>query len=185
MRWRENGVIDMPKPRKMLSDWNAPYIQSLVKLIETQSKTTLANWCISYAEEHILPVYEKHCPNDGRPQNALKAGCKWLDGEIKLPQAKAVILDCHAAARQLEDNPTAQAAARAIGQCTSVIHSASHCLGLAYYGALAVAYDKLGVNTPWAELEALAAEECGRMEAALRAAAIENEPNPAKFTWQC
>jgi len=31
----------------------------------------------------------------------------------------------------------------------------------------------------------LAAEECGRMEAALRASAIENEPNPAKFTWQC
>ncbi len=175
----------MSKHRKMLSEWDAPYIQSLVKLIETQSKVTLSNWCISYCDAHILPIYEKYCSEDARPQNALCAAREWLDGKIKLPQAKAVILDCHAAARELEDNPTAQACARAIGQCASTIHSASHCLGLAYYGALAVAYDKLGPGAPWAELEAFAAEECGRMEAALRAAAVTNEPNPAKLTWQC
>lgn len=175
----------MSKPRKMLSDWNAPYIQSLVKLIETQSKPTLANWCISYCETCILPIYEKDCPDDARPRNALAAAREWLGGKIKLPQAKAVILDCHAAARELENNPTAQACARAIGQCASTIHSASHCLGLAYYGAPAVAYDKLGVNVPWAEVEAYAAGECGRMEAALRAVAAENEPNPARLTWQC
>jgi len=174
----------MSKYRKMLSDWGALHIQSLVKLIETQNKTTLANWCVSYCEEHILPICEKHCP-DVRPQNALNAAREWLDGKIKLPQAKPVILDCHAAARELENNPMAQASARAIGQCASTIHSASHCLGLAYYGALAVAYDKLGIDAPWAQLEAFAAGECGRMEAALRAVAVENEPNPAKFTWQC
>lgn len=44
----------MKKPRKMLSDWEAPYIRSLVQLIETQNKITLANWCISYCEAHIL-----------------------------------------------------------------------------------------------------------------------------------
>jgi len=175
----------MPKHRKMLSDWDAPYIQSLVQLIETQSKVTLANWCISYCEAHILPIYEKHCPDDARPRNALYVAREWLDGKIKLPQAKVIILDCHAAARELENNPTAQACARAIGQCASSIHSASHCLGIALYGTLAVAYAKLGVDTPWAELEAFAAAECGRMEAALRAVAVENEPNPAKFTWQC
>lgn len=175
----------MSKHRKMLSDWDAPYIQSLVKLIEMQSKATLANWCIAYCDAHILPIYEGHCSGDARPQNALFAAREWLDGKIKLPQAKAAILDCHAAARELEDDPTAQACARAIGQCASTIHSASHCLGLAYYGALAVAYDKLGFHAPWAELEAVAAGECGRMEDALRIVAVENEPNPAKFTWQC
>ena len=30
--------------RKLLSDWNAPYIQALKRQIEGQSKTTLANW---------------------------------------------------------------------------------------------------------------------------------------------
>jgi two-component system CheB/CheR fusion protein len=44
----------------MLSDWNAPYIQALVKLIETQSKTTLAVWATDYAarvaKKSALPI---------------------------------------------------------------------------------------------------------------------------------
>ena len=40
----------MPKARKMLSDWKAPYIQSLMKLIETQSKATLTGWAVDYSE---------------------------------------------------------------------------------------------------------------------------------------
>lgn len=103
-----------------------------------------------------------------------------MAGAIKLPQAKAAILECHAAAREKEGNPVAQAAARAIGQCASAIHSARHCMGLAIYGALAVAYDRLGSDAPGEKIEQCAAEECGRMEAALRAVALENEPNPQK-----
>lgn len=45
------------KARKMLSDWEAPYIQSLMKLIETQSKKTLANWAVDYAEKVLLPLW--------------------------------------------------------------------------------------------------------------------------------
>ena len=51
----------MPKVRKMLSDWKAPYIQSFMKLIEIQSKETLANWSVDYAEREILPLWSKHC----------------------------------------------------------------------------------------------------------------------------
>ncbi|MFZ5645380.1 MAG: hypothetical protein ACOY46_17555 [Bacillota bacterium] len=46
----------MPKARKMLSNWEAPYIQSLMKLIETQSKATLATWAIDYSEQVILQI---------------------------------------------------------------------------------------------------------------------------------
>lgn len=175
----------MPKARKMLSDLNAPYIQSLMKLIETQSKTTLANWAVDYSECVLLPLWYKHYQEDQRPQNALNAAREWLSGAIKLPQAKAVILECHAAAREAEGNSVAQAAARAIGQCASTIHSARHCIGLAFYGALAVAYDRLGADTSWTQIEQYAGEECGRMEAKLRAVAVENEPNPAKIDWKC
>jgi hypothetical protein len=175
----------MVKARKMLSDWRAPYIQSLMRLIETQSKKTLANWALDYCERVILPLWRKHYPDDLRPQNALEATREWLKGLIKLPQAKAVILECHAAAREAEGNPVAQAAARATGQCASTIHSAQHCIGLAFYGALAVAYAQLGTDAPWEQIEQRAAEECGRMEAALRAVAVENEPNPAKIDWKC
>ncbi|MGB4661005.1 MAG: hypothetical protein WBI07_17675 [Mobilitalea sp.] len=47
----------MAKARKMLSDWEAPCIQALVKLIETQSKITLANWAIDYAEEQLPTMH--------------------------------------------------------------------------------------------------------------------------------
>lgn len=46
----------MPKLKKMLGNWREPYMQSLMGLIETQSKVTIANWCIDYAEEYILPI---------------------------------------------------------------------------------------------------------------------------------
>lgn len=175
----------MSKTRKMLSDWNAPYIQSLMKLIETQSKTTLATWAIDYSERVILPLWSKYYPYDLRPQNALNAAHEWLLGTIKLPQAKSAILECHAAAREADRNPVAQAAARTMGQCASTIHSARHCIGLAFYGAIAVAYNRLGTAVPWGQIEQCAAEECGRMEIALREVAVENDPNPAKIDWKC
>ncbi|MFO7612773.1 MAG: hypothetical protein R6W99_09875 [Clostridia bacterium] len=175
----------MPKARKMLSDREAPYIQSLMKLIETQSKATLAIWAVEYAGRVLLPLWIKNYPDDLRPQSALNAAREWLSGSIKLPQAKPAILACHEAAREAGANPAAQAAARAIGQCSSTIHSARHCIGLAFYGALAVAYDRLGTEAQWGQIEQCAAEECGNMEAALRAIAVEKEPNPAGIDWKC
>jgi hypothetical protein len=175
----------MPKARKMLSDWDAPYVQSLVTLIETQSKATLAIWAVDYAERVILPLWSRYYPDDLRPQNALNAAREWLSGAIKLPRAKTAILECHAAAREADANPVAQAAARAIGQSASTIHSVRHCIGTALYGTIAVAYDTLGTNASWEQLEQCAANECGRMLDALRAVAIENEPNPAKIDWKC
>ena len=175
----------MPKYRKMLNDWDAPYIQSLVKSIETQSKETLAHWAADYAQKVMIPLWIKHFPADLRPQNALSAAEQWLAGEIKLPQAKVAILECHAAAREAEGNPVAQSVARTIGQSASTIHSARHCIGLPLYGALAVAYDTLGVDASWAELEKCAAQACGRMLQALKAVSVENEQKPAKIDWKC
>jgi len=173
------------KHRKMLTDWQAPYILPILRLIETQSKTTIALWCINYAEARILPIYEAGYPDDARAKDAINAARKWLASEIKLPEAKKVILSCHAAAREAEENPAAQAAARAIGQCASSIHAATHCAALMFYGALAVAYDALGVNASWDKLLEVAAAECIQMHAALQNVAIENEPNPAKINWNC
>jgi len=176
----------MPKYRKMLNDIDAPYLQSLMRLIETQSKITLATWSIDYSYTKILPIYEKEFPNDNRCKNALDAAKDWLDGKVKLPYVKNIILnECHAAAREADKNPEAQAAARTCGQAAATIHAPTHSLGLALYGALAVAYDTLGIDAPWDKLLEIAAEECGRMEAALRDISIENEPNPAKINWNC
>ncbi|NLT15915.1 MAG: hypothetical protein GXY05_16445, partial [Clostridiales bacterium] len=45
----------MAKLRKLLGSAEAPAIVSLMRLIETQSKATIANWCIAYTQKHILP----------------------------------------------------------------------------------------------------------------------------------
>ena len=167
----------MAKTRKMLSDYNAPEIKSLMALIKTQSKATLIKWAVEYSKRIILPLYIKHYPYDTRPENALDAALKWLNGDIKLPEAKPKILECHSAASGT-DNPVAQASARAIAQSASTIHSARHCLGLALYGALAIAYDRLGTDAPWKEVEKYANNECGLMEAALKAISREMSPIP-------
>ncbi len=173
------------KYRKMLSNWQAAPIISLMRLIETQSKETLVNWAVGYAEANFLPIYTKHYPGDHRPQLALEYARKWLRKEVKLPEAKKFILGCHEAAREAEKTPAAQAAARAIGQAASSIHSAMHSLGLALYGGVAVAYDQLGMDAPWAEHETFALNECEKMLAALQATAILDEPNPVKVKWFC
>ena len=176
----------MPKLRKMLGAADSPYILSLMHLIDTQSKATIANWCMDYCEEHILPIFEKHCPGDQRPRRAIAAAREWFEGKKKLPEVRNIILnECHAVARELDGNPAAQAAARACGQASACFHTPTHSLGLAFYGAAAIAYDRVGLNEKPEVYEQIAAQECAKMEAALRAVAVENEPNPAKLKWNC
>lgn len=176
----------MAKLRKMLGKADSPYIVSLMRLIETQSKKTIAGWCMDYAEQHILPIFEKQCPGDLRPRSALAAARRWFEGAAKLPEVKDIILnECHAAARELNDNPAAQAAARCCGQAAACFHTPTHSLGLAFYGTAAIAYDRVGLTEKPAVYDRIAAAECAKMEAALHAVAVANEPNPAKINWHC
>jgi len=108
-----------------------------------------------------------------------------MNKEIKLPEAKALILDCHEAAREAEAFPTAQAAARALGQAASTIHAPTHALGLPLYGSLALAYDALGIDADWQDLESFALQECEKMLASFRAVACKDEPNPVKVKRFC
>jgi hypothetical protein len=169
--------------RKMLMDMKAPYLEPLLRQIETQSKITLARWALDYSAAVMLPVWLKYLPGDARPRAAISAARDWLAGSAKLPQVKPAILDCHAAARESRTFPAAQAAARAIGQSASTIHSARHCIGLALYGALAVTYDELGTEAPWEQLERRAAAEVGKMLQALQSVSVEHETNPARIVW--
>ncbi len=174
------------KLRKMLGDVTAPSTVALMSLIDTQSKMTICNWCINYAEANILPIFEKHCPNDSRPRNALNAARDYLAGKVKFPVVKNIILnECHAAARELDANPVAQAAARACGQASAVVHTLSHSLGLYFYGAAAIAYDRVGLNENAEVYNMIAEEVCAEMTAALQAVAVADEPNPAKIKWTC
>ena len=175
----------MAKVRKMLGKADSPYIVSLMRLIETQSKNTIVKWCNEYAKEHILLIYEKDYPNDLRLRNALNAVNEWLQGEIKLAEVKKIIKEAQVAAREAEGNPAAQAAARAIGATTATINTVTSSLGLAFYGAAAIAYSSIGVNADIEVYYEIAERECKKMEEDLRKIAIVDEPNPVKINWNC
>ncbi|MFV0503646.1 MAG: putative immunity protein [Lachnospirales bacterium] len=176
----------MAKLRKMLGKADSIYIESLMRAVETQSKETIAKWCLDYAEEFILPIFENHCPEDGRPRMAITASREWFEGKKKLPEVKNIILnECHAVARELEDDPIAQAAARACGQASACFHTPTHSLGLAFYGAAAIAYERVGLNEKPEVYDELASEVCREMERALGEISIANEENPAKIKWNC
>lgn len=175
----------MTKVRKMLGTADSPYIVSLMKLIETQSKNTIVKWCNEYAREHILPIYEKDYPQDYRLKAALNATNEWLEGNMKLVDAKKIIKEVHVAAREAEGNPAAQAAARAVGATTATINTVTSSLGLAFYGAAAIAYSSVGVNEKMEVYDEIATRECVKMEEALRKISIIDEPNPAKINWYC
>ena len=175
----------MAKIRKMLGSAESPYILSLMRAIETQSKATIAAWCADYAIENILPIYERAYPEDERPRQGLKAAKDYLAGEIKLAEAKAKIRPVQDAAREAEAMPAAQAAARAVFSSASAIHTPTYGLSLAFYSAAAIAYDRVGTEASDEVYEAVAAEECAKMEAALRAVSVADEPNPAKIVWHC
>jgi len=170
----------------MLGDVNAQSCVTLRELIDTQSKDTIREWCLGYAEKTVLPIFEKHCPGDCRPRNAVNAARDYLDGKVKFLSVKNVILnECHAAARELDANPAAQAAARAVGQGSAVVHTLTHSLGLFFYAAAAIAYDRAGLAASDEEYAKIAEEVCLDYTDALRAVAVENEPNPAKLKWNC
>ncbi len=174
----------MVKPRKMLTNINAPYILSLTELMKTQSKVTLARWAIDYAEDALLKLWNKYDDGDLRPKQAIDAARMWLQGTIKLPEAKQAILACHSAAREKQDNLVQMIAARAIGQAASTIHSARHALGLPLYGSLALAYESLGEHAAPDAIEGFVQAECNRMLGALRLVSTSAEPSPARNRWR-
>ena len=70
------------KTRKMLGAAEDPHILALMRQIETQSKETLAKWCLDYAQAVLLPLYEERCPGDLRPRHAVEAARDWLAGKV-------------------------------------------------------------------------------------------------------
>ncbi|MGL6174671.1 MAG: putative immunity protein, partial [Cellulosilyticaceae bacterium] len=136
----------MAKLRKMLGSADSPYIISLMRLIETQSKATLANWGMDYVEAHILPIYKKSYPEDNRLSEALRASRASLEGKIKVAEVRKIVKEVQTAAKEAEVNPVAQAAARAVGVAAGIVYTPTHSLAVAFYGSAAIVYDCIGID---------------------------------------
>lgn len=95
----------------------------------------LALWAATCAE-HVIVFFERECPDDERPREAIAAARAWARGELPMMQARAVGGHAMGAARPLEG--TARFAAYAAGQAACVGHVAEHDLGAAAYAIKAV-----------------------------------------------
>ena len=104
----------MAKLRKMFGSAESPYILDLMKLIETQSNLTIANWYVNYVKNEIVPIYEKAYPKEESIKEAMRAYQEYINHEMKLPELKKMVAKVNTLAKEAEENPAAQAAARAI-----------------------------------------------------------------------
>lgn len=175
----------MAKLRKMLGRADDPQIVTLMHLIETQSKPTLAAWAAACVQERYLPVYERAYPNDRRMRELIEAIGDHLHGALKLPQLKILLRQARAIPQEAEGDPAAQAAARAVVTACGVIQTPTNALGFVFYGAAAAAYDALGLSAAASEYDTFAAAEFEALAASLRAAAVPDEVRPAKINWNC
>lgn len=166
----------MAKLRKTQGRVNDSNVESLKRLISSQSKVTIGQWCINYTVKHILPIYLKIYPQDSRPQEVLAIAYERVKANVTPKQANTIIFAWCNDALTFE-NPIARAAARAIGLSASSSHSRSHAMGLVYYGIAAIAYDMVGLEQSSAVYDEIAVRECIKMEVALAMVIKENELN--------
>lgn len=175
----------MAKLRKMLGDIKSDECINLMKLIETQSHATLANWAINYAEENYLSIFPEEAPQGDSLKSAIAACREYLEGEKSLKDIKPYLKAAAETARNISDNPIAQAAARAVSTACAAVQTPTNSLGFLFYGAAAYAYHTLGLSDTAESYDRAASEELSKALEALERVCVPNEPNPAKINWNC
>ena len=175
----------MTKLRKMLGDINSEECIAMMHLIETQSKTTLASWAVTYVKEHYLTIYEEECQGDVRLRDTIAVCEEYLQGDKKLTEVKPILREAAQIARDITDNPIAQAAARAIATACAVIQTPTNTLGFIFYGAAVTAYSKAGLEETVEIYDELARGEFKRAYNSLEKVSVPDEANPAKIKWNC
>lgn len=174
----------MAKLRKMLGNINDPCIIALMRLIETQSQKTLANWAMDYVEAHVLAIYAQ--TYDKAPfQKIMTDARTYLDGGMKLKDVKPSLREANQLAKEAVENPVAQAAARALSTACATVQTPTNALGFTFYTAAAIVYHQAGLNESQADYDALAVKEFEKLLESLQAVAVPDEENPAKINWNC
>ncbi len=82
--------------------------------------------------------FEKNYPEDARPREAIEAGRAWVREDIKKIEARKFAIASHAAARDAEQNPESQAAARSAGHTAATAHVARHSFAASTYAVSSI-----------------------------------------------
>ena len=107
----------MPQPRKTLGDIHSDICLQLMRLMETQSKATLARWAIGYARKQYLPICREACPELETVVN----DCMACAQQGKPAAQYKDRMRTAAALARASQGPAAQAAARAVAVACAVM----------------------------------------------------------------
>lgn len=138
----------------------------MVKKYSRDDQRIMAAWAADCAER-VLPLFERQCPQDARPREAVEACRAWVEtGVFRMGDIRGASLAAHAAARSVKARDAAHFAARAAGQAVATAHVPQHAFGSAYYALKAV----VAVDRERAEAVASVEREwqAGRLPAALQ-----------------
>lgn len=175
----------MQKLRKMLGDPKSQECVSLMQLMQTQSKATLANWAITFAKQEYLELYQAEFPRDTRLCDTVRACEEHLAGSKTLSETKPLLREAAQAARDAAEKPVAQAAARSVSTACSTIQTPTNALGFLFYGAAAAAYSQVGLTQTAEVYSRIASKQFKGALASLRQVCISDEQHPVKINWDC
>ncbi|SCK04608.1 Uncharacterised protein [uncultured Clostridium sp.] len=175
----------MAKLRRMLGNINDEIIVELMRVIETQSKETISLWAVNYVEQNILNIYEKESNSDLRLREVIISTKEYLRGNMKLKEIKEALREVKTIPKEVEENPVAQASARAILTACATIQTPTNALGFTFYSVAAIVYNQVGVKEKVETYDKLAVNEFVKVLESLQEVAIKNEVNPVKISWNC
>jgi len=107
------------------------------ELVKKSDHKILATWATDCADR-VLHHFEKNYPEDTRPREAIEAGRAWVREDIKMIDARRFAIASHAAARDAEQNPESQAAARSAGHAAATAHVARHSFAASTYAVSSI-----------------------------------------------
>lgn len=174
----------MAKLRKMLGKADDAEIVTLMRQIETQSKTTLACWAADCVKNWYLPIAQTAGPTDLCLSHLLDTVQACLEGKATQKQLKEQLREGRALVQRMTE-PAAQAAARAIVTACGVLQTPTNALGFCFYGAAAAAYHELGLERSAADYDSRARVEFERLSQALEQVMVPDEADPVQVDWNC
>lgn len=110
-------------------------LEGLMDRIRETDHRTLILWALDCAADTLAAFATLHA-EEARPRNCLESSRAWSRGEIKMAVARRAILNCHAAARELE--PVSAALCHAMGHAGATVHVETHAIGLPMYELTAI-----------------------------------------------
>lgn len=138
MDWIKEVEAAQKAKRQILFSTDSEFLSDLQVSLAVQDRRTVILWALELAGEAVRTLEEKY-PGEQRPANVLEAARLWASGKMKMSQAKAAILACHAMAKELS-SPEDIALCHGVGQACSTVHTAGHAIGFPVYELTAIVH---------------------------------------------